>query len=813
MNEVDYFFSMRPAFPWSAEPLGLPALAVVATLIVLFTIWTYLGHPQTTRRRMFIILTLRILALIVALLTALRPSLGVNENPKQPSTLIIGVDVSESMTVKDEIAGQSRGEAVRKMLEKCQPILDELYNERAVSVVMYKFGLPDFSEATSRYDLTTPFDAKRSDYGTYLNKTDQRFQAERVRAHLVIGDGADNGETFTPETEAVRWGRRGVPIHTFRVGKESSTGNVKDLAVTSVECNPSPGFIKNDVVITARVNAYNFPNARVTARVFFDDNPVHTEDFTLEREKNNELKMTAKLPEKKGEIKVKVQVGILEGDKLVPLPGELSPLNNWSETYLTVQKEGVRILIIDQLRWEETFLRDAFRGEKRFDVYHVILQNDNTIPEAAKQYMNLEEQAFDVVIIGNVDAARLNRAAPRFLADLTKLATTKGIGVMFLGGEYAYNGIDKDLLPITGGPIIDKLDARGNPTVTYPAIPTSRGLEKMFKVSPKAETTKELWDRMNNFRTGYRLNGYNKLTLRPGGIDTVYAWTTDAADPQAILAGGDPKGDPLLVGSQRGDANKGRWLAFAAFDTYFWRRMGLPDTFDGIQMHERFWRQCVLWLAHQDEEEGQVYARPQFRQMKVTGEQTLRVGYKKPDGTDDPTAPLTVRILPLAPGLQEPKAEDEKKASPQTILTDKDGRKVLFRPTAPGEYFVSVTSPAKKADGTPELNADGTPKLYRATAKFIAVPDVSDEMLRVNADADFLTRLAVPNGGKALLLEDLPTFLRELKAEAPLDIGKKPRFYPDWNRNRSRGFLPFWLVVFALLLGGEWALRRYWGMI
>ncbi|MBY0459697.1 MAG: hypothetical protein K2V38_20450, partial [Gemmataceae bacterium] len=203
----------------------------------------------------------------------------------------------------------------------------------------------------------------------------------------------------------------------------------------------------------------------------------------------------------------------------------------------------------------------------------------------------------------------------------------------------------------------------------------------------------------------------------------------------------------------------------------------------------------------------------QYRQLKVTAEQTVRVGVKKPDGTDDPTAPLTVKLVPLAPGQKEPKPEDEKRAPPLTVLPDKDGRKVVFRPPSPGEYFVSVTSPVTRPDGSPELNADGSRKEHRGTAKFIAVPDVSDEMLRVNADPRFLENLAVPTGGKALLLDDLPRFLRELKAEAPPDLGKKPRYYPDWHRNRSRGFLPFWLVVFVLLVGTEWGLRRLWGLV
>jgi hypothetical protein len=103
--------------------------------------------------------------------------------------------------------------------------------------------------------------------------------------------------------------------------------------------------------------------------------------------------------------------------------------------------------------------------------------------------------------------------------------------------------------------------------------------------------------------------------------------------------------------------------------------------------------------------------------------------------------------------------------------------------------------------------------LLRATAKFIVVPDTSDEMLRVNADHDFLSRLSVPNGGKALRLEDLPAFLKEMKNQPHDGPKPRPKFYPDWRRNHSNGFLPLWLVLFALVLGAEWGLRRLWGMV
>jgi hypothetical protein len=827
----DYFFSSRPGFPWSVEPVGLPALALVAALLVLFTVWSYLGHPQATRRRVLAVLALRLAALLVTLLTAVRPSVGVNENPKQPSVLLVGVDASESMTVKDEIGGQARIDAVRKTLEKCQPLFDDLLNDQGVSVVLYKFGPPDFNEATGRWEPGARADAKRSDYGTYLNRTFERWQSEqRIRGHVLIGDGVDNGEHFTPLAEATRFGRRGVPLSTFLTGSESANPEAKDIAVAAIECNPSPAYIKNKVLVTARVNAYSFAGAKVTARVYLNDKPAgqDRDEFTLDRETNNELKITVDTPAERGEYKVKVEVGVEKDGKVVALPGELSPLNNWSETYLTVLKEGVRILIVDQLRWEETMLRDALRNEKRFDVYEVIRQTDLQPSESERALLDLEKNAYDVVIVGNVSAAHLAKAAPNFLQQLTDLATKKGVGVMFLGGEYAFRGVPEALLPVAGGPIIDRLNEKtGNPEVTFPTVPTPRGLEKMLRVAgkpgqpAKPSESEALWDRLNNFRTGVRfqLNGHNRLTLPPGGRFSVFAWTArliqngdsysvEPSDPAAVAAGTEfdaARHEPLLVGSQRGDTNKGRWLAFGAFDTYLWRGLGQPKALDGIDMHERFWRQCVLWLAHQDEEESQVYARPQYRQMKVTQEQTVRVGMKKPDGTDDPAAPLTVKIVPLAPGAQEPKPEDLAKASAQTVIADKDGRKVLFRAPAPGEYFVLVTAPGKKGDGSPgEL---------RGTAKFIAVPDVSDEMLRVNANADFMRQLATATGGKALRLDELPGFLKELKAEVPPDLGKKPKYYPDWHRNRSKGFLPLWLVLFVALLGAEWGLRRLWGMV
>ncbi|VTU02324.1 Uncharacterized membrane protein OS=Singulisphaera acidiphila (strain ATCC BAA-1392 / DSM 18658 / VKM B-2454 / MOB10) GN=Sinac_2676 PE=4 SV=1 [Gemmataceae bacterium] len=822
MNDV--FFSMRPAYPWSVEPLGLPALALVAVALVVLTVWSYTGHPSASRRRIFIVVALRMLALAVALLTALRPSVGVQETPKNPSVLLVGIDTSESMTTKDEVNNQARIDAVRRVMEKSQPILDELAAELNVTVHVYKFSTPDFSEGTSKYAPTDPADGKRSDYGTYLHKTFDRWQTERfLRGHLIVGDGADNGEAYSAVAEAARWGQK-CPVTTFTVGFENVGSQPQDVAVTSVDCDPSPVPVKTDLTVTASVNAFGFVGARVAARLFIDGKPVATEEFTLDKEKDNKLKFPAKAPETKGEVKVKVVVGILKDDQIVPLRGELNGDNNQSETYLTVTKDGLRVLVIDRLRWEETRLRDALRSEKRFDVAEVIRQTDGAVTAAEEEFLDLDNQAYDVIVIGNVtpDQLTFTRGGKTInvLDKVRDAALKKGMGVIFLGGEHSFRGMPADLLPVTvpadpGAAIVEVLDGPGGrPIEQFQTVPTDEGLAKMMRLSKDQKQSLTLWEELNTTtraRPPAKLTGYNKMTRKPGA--TVYAWTTPAREAVPAGTSMPDAASPLLVGWQVGDGARGRVLAFGGYDSYLWEKLGQPKTRQGSEIHSRFWKQVVLWLAHQEDEEGEAFVRPATRQLKVGGEQSLRVGVRLPGGGDDPNAELTLKVVPLPEGKVEPDAAEIERARPEPVIRDKGGAKVLYRPRAKGEFFAVLTSPKKGPDGKPVTGPDGKPVLHRATAKFFAIPDVSDEMLRVNADHEFLSRLSVPNGGKALRLEDLPSYLKELKEQKDVGTKPKPKFYPDWRRSHSAGFLPAWLVLFVALLGAEWALRRLWGMV
>ena len=118
---------------------GYAFLAAVAAFLVFLTVITYTGSAASTPRRIGVLIALRLFALLLAVLLALRPAAAITEIPKLPSTLIVVVDSSESMSVKDE-ANSTRWEAVRRVIDRCGPLLDQMREDQQTTVYLYHFS-------------------------------------------------------------------------------------------------------------------------------------------------------------------------------------------------------------------------------------------------------------------------------------------------------------------------------------------------------------------------------------------------------------------------------------------------------------------------------------------------------------------------------------------------------------------------------------------------------------------------------------------------------------------------------------------------
>jgi hypothetical protein len=805
----------------------LAAPATFALLVVGLTLWSYRNHPQMTRRRITTILVLRLVALAIALVTTVRPRVGVEEDPKVPSVLLIGIDLSESMTVADEL-GQERIAAVRKVLDKCEPTLRELREDQNVNVVLYALGPADFSEATGQYDPAMPAKFQRSDYATYLRKTHERWQGERfLRAHLVVGDGAHNGDA-SPDPEAARWRQSGKTVHAFAVGRTDITEDTKDVAVTSaVVTTGSPDgavYIKTEFTLKVTVRATGFPRAKLPVVVSFDEDgkgyvkkieePITIKDGAEANDRGESvIEIKLKAPDNPGEIKVKVEV---PPDKV---PGDVNPSNNKIETYLTVTKEGVRVLFVDRVTWEHKFIRRALEADPRVDLYDVARQTDAPATQQEREDFDFDNRAYDVIVLGNVSARQLKAIDPTLPRRIAEQVRQKGVGLALLGGHATFLGTpgvaDASGWPTNDPDLREFLDVLPVDLTQRAAVPdtvfTDPGARYQFlttaehsnhylvRLGATDQETANFWGKLNDDAERARFIGLSPMG-KPKPAASVYAVASKERTnlPLPVKREDVARHAPLLVGHQMGPAGRGRVLAFAGYETYLWQKLGQPKTSDGIALHAKFWRQLVRWLANQEKDDAAAFARPELPRLPVGGKQMIRVGLRTPGGAPAKDPKLTVKVIP-------PGGKEETTPTTEAVPDPERGFVVPYSPTADGEYTVKLVASGKDKDGE-EVKGE-------ASARFLAFAEVSDEKARKAANHDVLKRIASAGGGQFHRLEALPKFLKDLRDEPLITEKPRTRYYPDWRRDHSKGFLPGWLVLFVALLGTEWGLRRFWGLV
>src|SRR5262249_24524071 len=661
-------------------------------------------------------------------------------------------------------------------------------DDQQTTIYVYHFS-KDFEPDRDKLTEDVKPVGKRTDFGTMLSKLWERHSNERLlRGIVIVSDGADNGTSKPALPEATRW-RAICPVYTFVVGGPTSSDQ-KDIGFTSINPDPSPVPIKSELKVRAKLNAPGFEGYKAKIRLTVEGMPPKTEEFELTKSTDNEIEITTKAPDTPGEVRVTMELANPPGN-------QVSDENDKIETYLTVTREGVRVLVISKDGWELKGIRRALATDKRFDFVEIVRASEAPgTAEEAKQF-DITEQRYDVIVFGDVGPKMLTSVRPQILGEIARLVTDKGVGLMMTGGAYSFAGT-AGIREATGwgGTEIAKLPPVDLPSASptpvkepTSVISTAAGLAHyVTKFSADPKKNAEAWELLNS--DYLRLQGYSDMGEPKRRAETL-ARANDVKD-----------GKPLLVRIDAGD--KGRVLAFAASDTWLWTQPGRDETNRKTpsELHARFWKQMILWLAHQDEIEGNVWVRPEYRRLVMNGRQTLRMGVRDKRGDEVPESSLKYQIV----GPNEP--VDEKKAKPAE-RDPKGGGRTSFEAKVPGEYKIGVWGGG--ADGAGEKITD------EATARYFVYPEVSDERLRPAANPEFLLALENAANGTAMDVarraEQLPKFLEDMKSKAPTLTTPKPKPYPEWRRDKQKWFLPLMLILFVALLGLEWGLRRAWGMV
>src|SRR6185437_12900856 len=135
----------------------------------------------------WVALGLRLAAVLLCVLAALRPSLLLQEKKTQASSLVFLLDNSSSMKINDEVRGQTRAGLALQTLAKARSVAEKLGPKLDV-----KFWRFDSTLHEHRPEDTTEPNGRETGVGNALTEAVQRQAGKRIAAIVLLSDAANN---------------------------------------------------------------------------------------------------------------------------------------------------------------------------------------------------------------------------------------------------------------------------------------------------------------------------------------------------------------------------------------------------------------------------------------------------------------------------------------------------------------------------------------------------------------------------------------------------------------------------------------------
>ncbi|MGI9455977.1 MAG: glutamine amidotransferase [Aeoliella sp.] len=756
---------------WGVDPVG--GVWFFTAVAILLTLALFIGPAgkKLSGRRRLILVALRGGTALLLLLAMLRPTLVTIETRKQPGSLVLMVDNSRSMQINDSVGNASRWNALKQSLVAASDQLSELAEAWDLKLYQFDQETDPVTISDGVAELADEADGPQSAIGSALDDILQREARQRIVAVLLLSDGAQRAfapRDVPPQTVARRLAIDQIPLYTFTFGKPA-LGLQSDLRVDDILANDVV-FAETPTNIQAMIGADGYANQTFKVQLLWETpegemEVVDTRQVLIETGKRRIPVTLSHTPYQPGEYKVSVQIESPEG--------ELATTNNSQSTFVTVLKGGVNVLyLVGSSRVgggpgiEPRFIRGALAPHADINVRYDLLNYRRKRINIREQ---LREGKYDVYLLGNVDVSALDDASWRGIAE----DVDRGAGLAMLGGFHSFGpgGFRgsplEDVLPVVMG--LAERQNFGEPPrqdmhvagpIRFSPVELGGGLHPILRL--KDETQSELdWTDLPPLDGA---NRWQRAQLKPNA--------------QVIAETADARRWPLMVAGAWGS---GRTLALAIDSTWRWQMEGFGD------VQRRFWRQLILWLARKDDAEGQaVWVRLDGRRYQRGSRVEFAFG-----ATDDQSEPL----------------ED---ATFDVQIHKPDGSEVAVRPTRRGEAMMGSFQEADQPGDyrvTIAATQDGQ-LLGTAEARF-TVPDRDMELDQPAAEPTLMASLAnltAEAGGAGLAPEELPTLLEQLKSRTKdyeEEISRKRSLWDTW---------PVFLSLVALL-GGEWWLRKRWGLV
>jgi len=763
-----------PAFPgWV---LALLALAGVA--VSLFA-YRRSGLFRENRLLAGALAALKALTVLVLVLMLAKPQWIDQHEKKEKADLLVLLDFSESMNIRDEKNGATRFECARDLAGKTLlPGLGEKYRVRI-------FGFSSFLRPFSQADLLSQplADGSSTDIGGSLLQSVRGQGGNQAAAAILLSDGVHNTGRH-PNEVAPQLAAQNLPVFAVGLGGDQE---YLDVELNEVVL-PKMVFEKETVKIGVDLTAYGFEGQMTTVRFTrigiagpgerLDSNQIVMEPLEVQDVKligkgfRQRVEFTYR-PETVGEHHLRIDIGVL--------PNESVKVNNDSKEVLSVAKRQIRVLLVEgQPRWGSGLVFRSLRRDPRLRVDSLVAVNSDEglvlpigpgfkdgqvwgpSPESRIYPLDPPYESYDCLLLGDVDPKQFKEGSLEALAERVK---TEGLALIFLAGENTFHqeawGASplQSIIPVmlAPDPVFFEADT--------PFRPTSTGLlHPLLNLAQNPAMAPKLWEKVPS--------GFGFCAaLRPRA-----GATTLAEHPTERNRYGKY---PLLVFQRYG---KGRIMAMMFEQSWMWALS--PD--EMVRRHrvfDRFWRGAVRYLVSGRSEEDLQGIQIQLDRDQVARGEIFPIRAKA-FGFTSPgeirvvfqlTAPdgLTTSVRAVAESSSEPEAGAVFSAE--------------IRPEQVGEYVLT----AQLLERLQIVAED------RAGFK---VEVTAFEHRNAGRNSELLQALANATGGEYFDSQNAEAMLDDLpESERTVTVTRKKEF---WNS------IPlFFLVVISM--NAEWIVRRW----
>jgi len=505
--------------------------------------WMYKASPVTLPSwRKYTLAALRVVFVGLMLALLLRPVLAFTVEGSVRRVLVMLLDASSSMQIKDprlDADDQKRAAIARDILDpkgglgqsldrsrarefeqvsRINLVKSALKNERLnlLPRLDREFDLAAFSFGQGVAELSTrkiesetngpakdkkvtveSFDwvdrleatAPTTAIGDAVREVLNRKRGQPLAGVVLVTDGVNNSGT-QPREAATLAAQEQVSLFTYGVGITSP----RDIILQNLFA-PDVTFVKDEVPVTVRVRGQGLNGETAELQLMLDGKPVATNTVTFSGD-GEQVVPVRFTPQTLGEFELTASIEARSDETVKD--------NNSRTQRLKVIDAKIKVLLVDQSpRWEFRYLQAMLLRDRRVELKCFLADGDKGISRTPDtpylpEFPTRRDELFkyDLVILGDIDPKVLSAQNQE---NLNKLVSDFGgallvvAGKRFMPSAYRRSPLDK-LLPVEFDP--PTLESNADPVADKPVklqLTAAGRASAMLRISDKEEENAKLW--------------------------------------------------------------------------------------------------------------------------------------------------------------------------------------------------------------------------------------------------------------------------------------------------------------------------------